>query len=239
MTDGREPAGGAAPGGGRQPQHLAVVEVLGALTYGQLRAFEATARAVRHAPDTTAAERMAEFAVAEHAGYRALRDHLATLTDLPPAVMDRQKPRFDDYFDRAPLDGWLRALTFFGVALPLVADFAREIAPTLPAGTAEVVVGALAEREPFERFALGEVADALADGRADPDAAREQVADVLGRALTGFQGAMAETDGLRVLLESGVDGGPAGERLVKDVAITVLEAHRRRMHALGLEDLAG
>jgi hypothetical protein len=61
---------------------------------------------------------------------------------------------------------------------------------------------------------------------------------MLGRALTGYQGAMAETDALQVLLlEAGGEDDVGGEALVRRVAVHVLEQHRRRMHALGIEDL--
>ena len=64
------------------------------------------------------------------------------------------------------------------------------------------------------------------------------VADMLGRALTGYQGAMADTDALQVLLlDAADDGDEHGEALVRRVAVRVLENHRRRMHALGIEDV--
>jgi hypothetical protein len=216
---------------------LATVEVLGALAYGQLRSFEAAARAVRYAPDAVAADRLAELAVREHRAYVALRDHLTERTDLAAAVMDRQKPHFDDYFDRVPLDDWFAAGVFFAVGLPVAADFGRALAPALAPETGVVVVGALADRAPFEQFAREHLERLLVD-----DAARERArhiaADVLGRALTAFQGVTADTDALKVLLaHHAEEAGVSGETRVKDMAITVLSGHRRRLIALGLEDL--
>lgn len=216
---------------------LATVEVLGALAYGQLRAFEAAARAVRHAPDTVTADELAEFAVREHRAYVALRDHLDARTDLAHAVMDRQKPHFDDYFDRTPLDDWFGAGVFFAVGLPIAADFGRALAPTLAPETAVVVVGALADRAPFEAFAVAQLRELLVDddGR---ERARHVAADVLGRALTAFQGIIADTDALKVLLEHHAsEEGVSGETRVKELAIAVLAGHRRRLVSLGLEDL--
>lgn len=210
---------------------LATVELLGALTYAQLRSFEVTARAVRSAPGVREAETVAGFAAAEHTSYRLLRDHLEELTDLAVAVMERQRARIDDYFDRAPVDRWVDACTFFAVGLPLAADFTRQIAPALDPATAEVLVRALADRGPFERFALERLAAALADAdEAEHARLRRLVADVTGRALTGFQAAITDSDALEVLL------GDSADR-VREVAIKVLEGHRRRMHALGLDDL--
>jgi hypothetical protein len=216
---------------------LATVEVLGALAYGQLRSFEAAARAVRHAPDAAAADQLAELAVREHRGYAALRDHLAARTDLAAAVMDRQKPHFDDYFDRVDLDDWFSAGVFFAVGLPIAADFGRSLAAALPSETAVVVVGSLADRAPFERFAVDHLRAQLVDDDAR-DRARRIAADVLGRALTVFQGIIADTDALKVVLEhDAVEEGISGETRVKRLAIAVLEGHRRRMVELGLEDV--
>jgi hypothetical protein len=216
---------------------LAMVEVLGALAYGQLRSFEVTVRAIRHAPDSRTADALAELAVREHVAYTALRDHLAAHTDLATAVMDRQKPHFDAYFDRVPAEDWFAACTFFATGLPIAADFGRALAPTLAPETGIVVVGALADRAPFETFAMEQLAAQLTDDAAR-DRARHLAADVLGRALTAFQGVIGDTDALKLLLAEDAElEGLSGEARVKRLAITVLEGHRRRMVALGLEDL--
>lgn len=216
-------------------QTLATVEILGALTYGQLRAFEVTARAIRSAPDARAADRVADFAGNEYSGYRMLRDRLVELTDLDAAVLDRQKDRFDDYFDEAPVDDWLHACTFFAIGLPLAADFIRQIAPHVPdQRTREVLLAALTERDRFERFARDELVGVMEVDAEKREEIRHVVADVLGRALTGFQGAVADTDALRVLLGAG-DEGP--DATIRKLAVTVLDGHRRRMLHLGIDDL--
>ena len=213
---------------------LATVELLGALTYGQLRSFEITSRAIRHAPDARRADELADFAVREHAGYALLRDHLMERTDLGPAVMDRQKPHFDDYFDRVPMGDWFEACTFFAVGLPLAADFGRELGPLLDERTGMAVVGALSDRAPFEHFAIEHLAVQLVDEEAR-DRARRLVADMVGRALTGFQGVITDTDALKVLLAAGGDDAESGEARVRRLALAVMEAHRRRIVELGLE----
>lgn len=211
---------------------LATVELLGALTYGQLRAFEVTARAVRHAPDARNADRIADFAAREHRGYEILRDRLIELTDLGGAVIDRQKPLFDTFFDHAPVEQWLSACTFFAAGLPLAADFVREIAPSLDPETGLVVVGALADRSQFEQFAIDRLNELTEDDPAAMREVKQVVGDVLGRALTGFQSALTGTDALEVLL-----AGEDDDAVVKRVAMRVLSGHRERMHALGIEDL--
>lgn len=215
----------------------ATVEVLGALAYGQLRAFAAAARVVSLAPDTGLADALAGHAVAEHTAYAALRDHLAGLTDDAAAAMERQRAPFDDFFDQVALDDWFDACTFFATGLPIAADFSRALGPALAPATAEVVVAALADRAPFEAFAIEQLRTLLVDD-ATRERARRLAADVLGRALTSYQGAMAATDALRVLVAADAAAqGISSEARVKHLAMTVLDGHRRRVVALALEDL--
>lgn len=214
---------------------LATVELLGAITYAQLRAFQVTASAVPVAPDARAADRLASYAVREHEAYVVLRDHLVDETDLAAAVIDRQKAVMDAFFDAVPLDDWRSACAFFAVGLPIAADFSREVAPALSPETALVMVGALADRGPFEQWALAQLQEQMGTDE-EVEAVRRTVADVTGRALTGYQGAMADTDALQVLLGAG--GEEDADAVVRRVAIRVLEGHRRRMLSLGIDDLS-
>lgn len=217
----------------KEQRQLATVELLGALTYAQLRSFDTTARAVSLAPDARRADHLADLAVAEHARYVALRDHLKTLTDLPAPVLDRHKDPVDRYFGGIPFDDWAGACAFFAVGLPVAADFTREVAPALDPPTAEVVLLALADRDRFEGWAHDELHRIIDEGDGATDHVRSLVADILGRALTQFQQAIGETDALEVLLDGADD-----DDHVRRLAVNVLEGHRRRMFALGLDDLA-
>jgi hypothetical protein len=214
---------------------LATVELLGSLAYGQLRSFAATASTIPLAPDTAMADRLATWASTEYERYRRLRDHLRTRTELSEAVMERQRGPFDHYFDRAPLDDWFGACVFFALGLPIASDFVHAIAPTLDEEAATVVLGSL-EREEVEAEAIEQLSQLLVDDEAR-ERARSLTADLLGRALTGFQGVIADTDALEVLLASDRRDGETGEQRVKRLALDVLQGHRRRVIALGLEDL--
>ncbi len=214
---------------------LATVELLGALAYGQLRAFDATARTVPHAPSSRVADELASFAVAEHGRYVRLRDHLAKRTQLATAVMDRQRRRFDDYFNRAPLEDWFGASVFFALGLPIAADFGRAIAPVLDPETAAVVVETL-DRGEAQQVAMRQLAAQLRTEE-DKERARHLAADLLGRALTGFQSVMSDTDALEILLDVDRAKDEGREQRVKRLAISVLEGHRRRVVELGLEGL--
>lgn len=214
----------------------ATVELLGALAYGQLRSFEAVTRLVRLAPDARTADEVATLAATEHANYVVLRDHLAELTDDPTAVMDRQKPSFDRYFNQAPLGDWFGASLFFALGVPLAADFVGAVAGALSGPTAEVVERVFADREQVERSAIAALKPQLEDDEA-LQRARRLTGDLLGRALTGFQGVVGATDALKVLLAADAAEGESGEQRVRRLAIEIMSGHRRRAVQLGLEDL--
>jgi hypothetical protein len=211
---------------------LATVELLGVLAYGQLRSFGAMSSAVRFAPDARAADRIAAFAAREHEAYRALHDHLATLTDLATAAMDRQKGLFDRFFARAPLDDWFGAMVFFAFGIPLARDFMRTVVPMLDPASGDVVLRTLEDRAEVEAAAV-----ALLRSELTTDVARERargiVADLLGQALTSFQQAAGDTDALSVLL--GAEDDEASVE-VRRLAMDLLSAHRGRLVELGLED---
>lgn len=216
---------------------LATAELLGALTYGQLRGYTTAVALVPLAPDLERTERLLGFADRERDRYRRMRARLEELTDLPGPVMERQKAAFDRFFDDLTLDDWLGGVTFLAVGLPLAADFARAVAQTVDDETATVLVETLAGRENTAGYAREELQRLLDD----PDVqerARKLVADVIGLALTEFTGTLATTDALRNLFERHAQREDStAERVVKHLAIDVLEGHRRRMHALGLDDL--
>ncbi|MBW3561616.1 MAG: ferritin-like domain-containing protein [Actinobacteria bacterium] len=214
------------------PEVLATVELLGALTYAQLRAFEVTAAAIRLAPDVRTAHELSGFAVAEHGRYLQLRERLQELTDLPEPPLDRQRSRIDAFFDGLPVEDWISACTFFAIGLPMAADFARAVAPALDDDTAEVVVDALAGREGFESFATDQIQHAVGDDGAVRDRTRRLAAEVTGSAFTEFQGAITDTDALLVLLEQLEE---TGDDVLRRTAISLLEQHRRRMAAIGLD----
>jgi hypothetical protein len=217
---------------------LAEVELLGALTYGQLRAYTAAVAVVPLAPDVRRADELLAFSLREQLRYQDLRARLAELTDLTGPVLDRQKGPFDAFFDTLPLTDWLGGVTFLAVGLPMAADFARAVAPVVGDRTAKVIVATIAGRARMEAFALHELRGLLEGDATTAERARGMVADVVGLALTSFTSSLAQTDALRVLFERrAADLSITGEGVVKRMAIEVLGAHRRRMVDLDLDEL--
>lgn len=216
---------------------LATAELLGALTYGQLRAWTTAVAIIPRAPDLARAEVLVGFSDRERERYGALRARLDELTELPGPVLERQKAAFDRFFDEVTIEDWLSGVAFLAVGLPMAADFARAVAPTVDEATGEVLVTALAGRDRTGRFARDEL-QALLDDEEQHERARRLVADIVGLALTEFTSALGSTDALRVLFERHAAASDAtAEAVVKRMAIDVLAAHRRSMLDLGLDDL--
>ena len=216
---------------------LATAELLGALAYGQLRAWTTAVALVPYGPDLAHTDRVVAFADRERERYRSMRARLEELTDLPGPVLDRQKPAFDRFFGDIEIVDWLSGVAFLAVGLPMAADFARAVAPAVDDDTAGVIMEALAGRSRMEQFAHDELRGMLGEEE-HHERARHLVAEVIGLALTEFTSALHSTDALRVLFERHAEEvGLTSEGVVKHMAIDVLEAHRRRMHALGLDDL--
>lgn len=214
-------------------RQLALTQVLGALTYGQLRAFAVCARATVRAPSAKLAEDLTDFAEQELGSYRLLRARLADLTDLGDAVIDRQREPFDEFFDGAELGDWPSLATLFAIGLPLSSDFVAAIAPYVgDQDTATVLRDALTRRDDFEAWATTQLRHHLDADPAHQDEIQHKVADLAGRMFTSFQRVITETDALEVLLGDEADPEVAVRRL----AVDVLAAHRRRMVHLGLED---
>lgn len=214
-------------------RQLALVQVLGALAYGQLRAFAVSARATVRAPSARLADELASFAEQELGSYRVLRARLAELTDLGDAAIDRQRGPFDEFFDGADLEDWPSLATLFAIGLPLSSDFVASIAPHVDdPRTAEVLREALTRRDAFETWATAQLRHHLDADHRHHDEIGHKVADLAGRMLTSFQRVIQETDALAVLLQDEADP----EAAVRRLAIDVLASHRRRMVDLGLED---
>ncbi len=210
---------------------LALVQLVGALAYGQLRAWSAAAASVPAAPDVATSEELARRTGRAFDLWRTWRSHLDTLTDLPTAVVERQRGAFDDFFAAGGDDDWEQACIVLAFSWPIAQDFTARLAPHLPGATRELALELAAGDDGLAEFALGQLAASLHDEQ-DRDRVRGRVAELVGRALAGYQQAVLDTDALEVLL--GDDGDDATRRL----AIDVMASHHRRLAALGLDDPA-
>lgn len=216
---------------------LATAELLGALAYGQLRAHAAAAAVAPLAPTVRQADRMLAFAAREQQRHALLRDRLDELTDLSTAVIERQRGPFDRYFEALPLDVWPGAVVFLAVGRPIAADFVQAVAPTVDEATGQAMLDALADDDPMAQDAHDELRRLLADDE-EGQRTRTLVTEVVSQAVTAFTEALGRTDALeRLFAAHAAAQGDDADGLVRRTAVEVLEAHRRRMVELGLDDL--
>lgn len=206
---------------------LAQVQLVGALTYGQLRAWSAAAAAVPLAPDVRTSEQLARLTVRGHELWATLRAHLGTLTDLPDAVLERQREAFDDFFADVASTDWEHACTVLAFGWPIARDFADLVASNLAGPTGDLLAELAASNDGVEAFALDQLRTMATD---DVERLRARAGEVVGSALTNYQRAVADSDALDVLLEA-TDPGT-----VRRLAIDVWARHHRRLAALGIDD---
>ncbi|MDT7645835.1 MAG: hypothetical protein QOC75_2835, partial [Pseudonocardiales bacterium] len=194
MNGGGSPeAEGPRNAGG--PPNAAVVDLLGALAYGELSAFDRLSEDSRTAPTLAGRADLASMAAAEIGHYRLLEEHLAGLGMLAEDAMAPFVRAVDAYhLSTAPHD-WLESLVKAYVGDGLAADFYREVAGWLPEPTSSLVRQVLADTG-HSAFAEREVAAAIERNRQVRDRLALWGRRLLGEAISQAQHVVAERDEL-------------------------------------------
>ncbi|MCD0485646.1 ferritin-like fold-containing protein [Streptacidiphilus sp. ASG 303] len=211
----------------------AVVDLLGALAYGELSAFERLAEDAKMAPGLTDKAELAGMAAAEFQHYRQLHDRLAAV-GADPAESMRPFVEPLDSFHRmtAPAD-WLEGLVKAFVGDAIAADFYREVAVRLDDDTRDLVLGVMADTG-HGRFAVDRVRTAIEE---DPRVGGRLALwgrRLMGEALSQAQRVVADRDALSNLLIGGAEVRGFDLVEVGKMFNRITEAHTKRMAALGL-----
>ncbi|GAA2456042.1 ferritin-like fold-containing protein [Streptomyces mauvecolor] len=218
------------------PQYrAAVVDLLGALAYGELAAFERLADDAKLAPSLEDKAELAKMASAEFHHFERLRDRLAQIDAEPTAAMEPFAKALDDFHHQTAPSDWLEGLVKAYVGDSIASDFYREVANHLDSDTRSLVLSVLDDTG-HGNFAVEKVraaieADPRVGGRLALWARR-----LMGEALSQAQRVVAERDALSTMLVGGVDGVAAGFDLaaVGEMFTRITKAHTKRMAALGL-----
>ena len=212
----------------------AVVELLGALAYGELTAFERIATDSRLAPTLTDKARLAAMAVAEFAHYERLVGRLASLGVDPEDAMAPFVDPLDEFHEMTAPSDWYEGLIKAYVGDGLAADFYREIAAYLDAETREVIISSLEDSGQtafiVERVRAGIAEDHRLGGRLALWGRR-----LMGEALTQAQRVAGDRDSLTALLAGGVDRPGLDLAALGRMFTRLTELHAARMAELGLE----
>ncbi|GHD69856.1 hypothetical protein GCM10010317_076230 [Streptomyces mirabilis] len=215
------------------PQYrAAVVDLLGALAYGELAAFERLAEDAKLAPTLSDKAELAKMASAEFHHFERLRDRLAAVGAEPTEAMEPFVAALDGFHRQTAPSDWLEGLVKAFVGDSIASDFYREVAARLDADTRGLVLSVLDDTG-HASFAVEKVraaidADPRVGGRLALWARR-----LMGEALSQSQRVVADRDALSTMLVGGVaDGFDLAE--VGRMFSRITEAHTKRMAALGL-----
>jgi hypothetical protein len=219
----------------QDPQYReAVIDLLAAIAYGEISAFERLAEDAKLAPTLEDKVAIASMASAEFGHVARLRERLAELGADPfEAMAPFRKPidRFHEY--TAPAD-WYEGLIKAYVGDGMANDFYREIAAYLDADTRDLIVASL-EDTGHSEFVVGRVRAAIA---ADPRLGGRLALwgrRLMGEALTQAQRVAADRDALTALLAGGIDRPGLDLAALGRMFARITERHAERMAELGLD----
>jgi tRNA-(MS[2]IO[6]A)-hydroxylase (MiaE)-like len=216
------------------PQYReAIVDLLGAIAYGEISAFERLAEDAKLAPTLEDKVAIVSMATAEFGHVAKLNERLVALGADPFAAMAPfQAPieKFHEY--TAPAD-WYEGLIKAYVGDGLANDFYREIAAYLDADTRDLIIASLADSG-HSAFVVDRVRAAIA---ADPRLGGRLALwgrRLMGEALTQAQRVTADRDALSALLAGGVDRPGLDLAAIGRMFTRITERHAERMTELGL-----
>ena len=212
---------------------LAVVDLLGALAYGELTAFERLADDASFAPSIADKAALAKMAVAEYNHFALLRARLAEMGVSPEAAMEPFIQALEEFHARTAPADWLEGLVKAYVGDGIAEDFYREVSAYLDDSSRDLVLTVL-EDTGHSEFAVDRVRAAI---EADPRVGGRLALwgrRLVGEALSQAQRVAAERDALASLLVGGVAHRGADLAEVGRMFARLTENHTERMASLGL-----
>ncbi|OEV05943.1 ferritin-like fold-containing protein [Streptomyces oceani] len=210
----------------------AVVDLLGALAYGELAAFERLAEDAKLAPSLADKAQLAAMASAEFQHFDQLRKRLAEVDVDPTEAMEPFAAPLDDFHRLTAPSDWLEGLIKAYVGDSIASDFYREVAERLDADTRALVLGVLDDTG-HSSFAVEKVRAAIEEDPRVGGRLALWARRLMGEALSQAQRVVADRDALSTMLVGGLaDGFDLAE--VGRMFSRITEAHTKRMAALGL-----
>jgi hypothetical protein len=211
------------------PPEAAVVDLLGALAYGELSAFDHLADDAGLAPTLSGRAQMSAMAAIEFAHYQQLADRLTALGTEPEVAMAPFVAALETYHSLTKPSTWLESVVKAYVGDGMAADFYREVATFVDDGTGELIRSVLTDAGRAE-FAVREVEAAVAQQPAVAGRLALWGRRLVGEAISQTQHVLADRDSLTTLLVAG------SRDLTGVVALLtrITDRHEDRMKALGL-----
>ncbi|MBB6629057.1 hydroxylase [Nocardioides sp. KIGAM211] len=234
MTESTGEAAADIPVAFQDPQyHEAVVDLLGAIAYGEISAFERLAEDAKLAPTLEDKVAIATMATAEFGHVGRILERLTAIGADPFAAMAPFRAAIDLFHQHTAPADWFEGLIKAYVGDGMANDFYREIAAYLDVETRDLIIDAL-EDGGHSRFVVDRVRAAIdADHRLGGRLALWG-RRLMGEALTQAQRVAAERDALSALLAGGVDRPGLDLAAIGRMFTRITERHAERMAELGL-----
>ena len=211
------------------PQPEALADLLGALAYGQLSAFDRLADDARLAPTLAGRAEMSWMAALEIGSYRRLADRIIAVGADPEQAMEPFVAAVDAFHALTQPTTWLESVVKAYVGDGIAADFYREVARLVDPETGALIWDVLAEDRRAE-FAVREVRAALAVDPAQGGRLALWARRLVGEAISQAQHVLAERDSLvRLIMAESTDLAAVAALMSRITA-----RHDERMRALGL-----
>lgn len=217
-----------------QAYRAAVVDLLGAIAYGEMSAFERLASDARMAPGLADKAALAKMAAVEFFHFERLRDYLELMGADAVSAMQPFSDAFDAFHTRTASSDWLEGMVTAYVGDGLAADFYGEIAAFLDPDTRTVVTESLRDSGNAE-FIVARVRAAIAEDHRVGGRLALWGRRLMGEALTQAQRVAAERDELTALLAGGVDRPGLDLAALGRLFARLTENHTARMTSLGLD----
>ena len=211
----------------------AVVDLLGAIAYGEISAFERLAEDAKMAPAIRDKMALATMAAAELGHVARLHERLTELgADPYDAMAPFIAPIEKFHRHTAPAD-WYEGLVKAYVGDGLAADFYREIAAYLDSATRDLVIASLEDTGQAD-FVVERIRRAIADQPSIGGRLALWGRRLMGEALTQAQRVAAERDALSALLAGGIDRPGLDLAAIGRMFTRITDRHAARMAELGL-----
>src|SRR3954469_9153751 len=212
---------------------LAVVDLLGAVAYGELSAFERLVDDAKLAPTIRDKVEMSGMASLEFGHVARLHDRIGELGGDPFEAMAPFEAPIDLFHvHTAPAD-WYEGLIKAYVGDGLAADFYREIAAYLDAATRDLIIASLEDTGQAD-FVVDRIRAAIAARPALAGRLALWGRRLMGEALTQAQRVAAERDALTALLAGGIDRPGLDLAAIGRMFTRITERHNERMAEIGL-----
>ena len=212
----------------------AVVDLLGAIAYGEMSAFERLVDDAKLAPTLGDKMAISAMAAAEFGHVQPLVNRITELGADAVAAMEPFVEPFDSFHAHTAPRDWLEGLIKAYVGDGLAADFYREVAAFLDRDTRDLIIDSL-DDSGQSGFAIDRVRAAIAEDHRVGGRLALWGRRLMGEALSQAQRVAADRDALTALLAGGVDRPGMDLAALGRMFTRLTENHTNRMAELGLD----